>query len=78
MYLAMGNDTVLMTAIIKYMYEVFNFCQHKFRILKENVILLQNSYGRQPQLNIWRDLISIRILSTGIRICIRVQSGLEK
>ena len=68
MYLAMGNVTVLMTTIIKYIYEVFNFCQHIVRMLKEHVILLQNSSGRQLQLNFWRYLFPTRILSTVMRI----------
>ena len=56
-----------MTTIIKYMYEVFNFFQH-VRMLKENVILLRNSSGRQLQLTLWRDLFPIKILSTFMRI----------
>ena len=46
------------------------FVKHIVRMLKENVILLQNSSGRQLQLNLWRDLFSIRILLTFMRISV--------
>ena len=44
------------------------FVKHIVRMLKENVILLQNSSERQLQLNFWRYLFLTRILSTVMRI----------